>query len=125
MFGLFNTRSRLNLGLQVANLAALSLATYDLITNPQSKLSELGLDIVVHAANFLCLSENADALSGFLVSQLNVLRVGSIYAGVTSGCTGVPLLLNGVDAANHLLTGGTLLFGNDDELAANSQRPAK
>lgn len=117
MFGLFNTNSRWKCGIQVVNLAALSLATYDLITNPEASLAEVGFDVLVHAASFLSLKNNADTLGAFITSGLNMARFGAIYAGVTSGCTGVPLLLNGVDAVNHLVTSGAVLCEDESQTA--------
>ncbi len=41
MFGFFNKKDDLKAGLQIVNLLALGLATYDWFTNPQAKTSEL------------------------------------------------------------------------------------
>lgn len=113
MSNFFNRANNLKLGLQALNLTAFTVATISLIENP-SKLSENGLAMLVHAMNFISLSENADYFGRLISSQLNIFRLGAIYAGVTSGNSGMPLVINTINAMNHLVT-AVALFTNTDE----------
>lgn len=106
------------MGTQVFNFAAFALATYDQMTNPNAKLSENGLDMFVHAMSFLSLHENVSFLRRLVTSGSNMIRLGAIYAAVTSDCSdssATPVALLFVDALGHLMTAGTLIFAPDEE----------
>ncbi|KTD82186.1 hypothetical protein [Legionella waltersii] len=115
MFGWFNQKSTYKKALQIYNLAALGLATYDFFFNPESQYSEVGLDIAVHAMSFLSLQENSNAVLQFFSSWANMYRGGAIYAGVTSGCTRVPGVLNGLDALGHAANGFSIVCSDVEE----------
>lgn len=111
----FNRGNSLKRGVQAVNLLALTVATYDLMTNPNSKFSENGLEIMTNVMSYLCLFENTSFINRFVVSGFNKMRVGAIYAGVTSGCSETSLGLSAVKAVAQLVTSGTLLFASDEE----------
>lgn len=101
----------------------MGLATYDFFFNPESQLSEVGLDFSVHVLSFLSMQENSNLFVQLLSSWANMFRGGAIYAGVTSGCTGVPAVLNGLDGLGHFANGATLIF--PDEAEASTESVAK
>jgi hypothetical protein len=123
MFGWFNQKSTFKRTLQIYNIAAMGLATYDFLFNPESQFSEVGLDFSVHVLSFLSLQENSSLLLQLISSWANMFRGGAIYAGVTTGCTGVPAVLNGLDGLGHFANGTSFMF--TDETEATSQSVAK
>ncbi|MDI1352315.1 MAG: hypothetical protein PSV35_06035, partial [bacterium] len=102
--------------LQIWNLLVLTAATYDLITNPEATYSEVGMDIAIHALSILNLNEDANILLQLFTSGANVFRTGAIYAGVTSGASHVPQLLNYLDVVTHSINAGFVIApGSDSE----------
>ncbi len=100
MFGFFNKKNKLNASLQAVNLLALSLATYDLLANPEANASQLGIDIAVHSLNILGLKENSHLLILVLNSYFNVFRCGALYGDTSS----IHPLIKSVDAGLHFAT---------------------
>lgn len=122
MLHFFNAKNKWQAGVQVTNLLALTWAAYELITNPEAKASELGMDIAIHAITFVSLYEDTNALGSFGSSSLNMFRLGAIYSGVTSGSTSVSIGLNALDAVHHLVNSATsiLCSSGDEETPSSS-----
>ena len=116
MLGFFNRQSAWKAGLQVVNLAALTLVAYDLYQNPD-KLAKNGLDMTVHLVNILCLRENVGALEAFIASNLNSAQVGSLFIGATAGCANLaqPLAATAADVVAHTASGLTIFLGINEE----------
>jgi hypothetical protein len=121
----FNGSNYWKMGMQAFNFAAFSLAIFDQMTNPKAKLSENGLDMFVHAMSFLSLHENASFLRRLVTSGSNMIRLGAIYAAVTSDCSDsstTPVGILFLDALGHLITAGTLIFAPDEEAENRARR---
>ncbi|BCA94830.1 hypothetical protein TUM19329_11910 [Legionella antarctica] len=125
MSGFFNRQSSWKLCLQAVNLAALTIAAYDLYQNPD-KLGQNGFDIAVHALNFLSLRENVDIVEAFLVSNLNGAQLGVLYSGAVSGCASLsrPLLAVAADVVVHALSGTSIFFCPEEELQSEEENKA-
>jgi len=115
MFGFFNKKDTLKAGMQAVNLLALGAATYDLLTNPQAKGSELGMDMAIHALSYLTLRENSDVITRFIGSGFNMFRIGAIYSAVNAGVSSVPLAANLADVAVHLINAVVPIVTDYDE----------
>ncbi|CEK10009.1 hypothetical protein [Legionella hackeliae] len=105
MFRLFkaslNTKSIPHAALQVVNLAAFGAATYALLTDPNATIAEFGLDAAVHLISYFGLSDPASLACEVSASSANLIRLGAIYAGVTSGSTSAPDVANMIDTLVH------------------------
>ncbi|MCW8400006.1 hypothetical protein OQJ26_14575 [Legionella sp. PATHC038] len=93
MIGFFNTENKWRATMQVANGLALMMAAYNLFSNPDTAW-ENGFDIAMCALNVVTFSSNDNALSSIGNSALNFTSLGTVYAGITSGCTANPTLVN-------------------------------
>jgi hypothetical protein len=98
--------------LQAWNVLVLALATYDLISSPTDRFSEVGADIVVHALTILSLQENTSAIMTVLGTSANIFRLGNIYTGTLSGSTTISPFFNAIDTTTHLVNAGSVFFGN-------------
>lgn len=114
MFAFFNQKNEWRWVGQIANVAALALATLDLVNHPEKAL-ELIPDLASHGLNFYALTEESDPCLDFFTAGLNMVRLGAIYSGVALGGSSVPLALNLIDAANHLFTAGVLILSCDND----------
>lgn len=124
MFGFFDKGITWNKGMQLFNAAAFSVALYNLVTDPEAHVAELGLDLVTHAYSLWCLNDNPGFEHQMGGYSINVLRMGDIYRGVVSGVTSVPLLINAADAIGHLLTAGSILLNGSSDKDDNKQTTA-
>lgn len=124
-FGFFNTKSSLNFGLQVVNLAAFGLAAYELYQNPD-RLAKAGLDMAVHAFNFICLRENVSAVESLLNVAANCMQVGALYTGSTASCARFeqPLAVSAVDTVVHLGTAATVFWSDMEEQPSTTPKMA-
>ncbi len=113
MFGFFEKSMTWNKGMQLFNAAAFSVALYNLITDPEAKAAELGLDLVTHAYSLWCLQDNPGFKNQLAGPAVNLVRLGEIYGGVMSGITQIPLLVSTVDAIGHLLNAGSILMNSE------------
>lgn len=116
MFRLFDKRKQLKSALQLYNALTLCLASYDLITNPQAKFSEVGADVLIHAVTMYSLRDGVGVLAPLFTSAANIFRMGSIYSGLTLGGSSVPQFLNCLDMANHFINAVAVLPYSDEEL---------
>ena len=123
MFGLFNRQNPVKAGLQAYNLLVITLGAYELYKHPE-KFAEFGADIFVHTVTFLSLQQNQFTLGALGSAALNIARLGSIYTGVTSGCTSVSGLSNAGEVVNHLVNAGVLLLGDSKDSDAESKNKA-
>ncbi|KTC81628.1 hypothetical protein [Legionella brunensis] len=99
----FNRKSIVSGGMQVVNLVAFGGAAYNLLTNPEASVAEFGLDMLVHGVSYFALSDTANLLTTTGSSFINTVRLGAIYAGMTTlGCSEVPGAALAVDAVLHL-----------------------
>lgn len=112
MFGFFNQNSGWRMTGQIINASALVLASYDLLQHPE-KVLELVPDLASHALNVYALGEPCDPCLELVTAAMNMIRMGTIYGGVALGGTAVPLVLNLIDAGNHLVTSGILILTSD------------
>jgi hypothetical protein len=115
MLNFFNSKNKWNASVQAYNMLVLTIATYDLATNPDSTWSEMGADVFVHAVTLLSLQENASLWTGLTSTFLNAARFGAIWSGATSGSSSVALALNGIDAANHIVNAATSFLSSCDK----------
>lgn len=111
MFSLFNQSSPWKKGLQIFNLLVLTTATYNLFSDPDTELSQSGLQILVHATNVLALRENSNLITDVMTIGLNIFSLGAIYGQSTSKDFAAPLL-NTMMVVAHLLTSGTIVSQN-------------
>ncbi|KTD35361.1 hypothetical protein Lmor_0808 [Legionella moravica] len=109
MFGMFNQASQWKRGLQIVSVLLLSTATYKLLTDPDAKASVEGLDIAVHALNFLTLREHASPLNEFLTLGVNLFSMGASYTRMTSESTQTSPLLDALGVVSTVLNTGALL----------------
>ena len=124
MLNFFNSKNKWRANVQAYNMLVLTLATYDLATNPDSTWNEMGADIFVHAVTLLSLQTNTSLWTGLTSTFLNVARVGAIWSGATSGSSSVALTLNGIDAANHIVNAATSFwFAGDNNTEGTSEAP--
>ena len=86
---------------QGANLIALAAALYAIYENPESA-AEFGLDTIVHGTTALTMRQGAGLTDVCGASALNLLRLGAIYSGVTSGCSPAPMAALVIDTGFHL-----------------------
>ena len=103
MFSFFNKQSPYKAALQIYNLVTVALVAHDLATKPEATWSEDGFDILVHLASAIALQVKPSVITDLSSVLLNSVRIGAIYSGVTSGGSAIPLALNIVDVANHLV----------------------
>ncbi|CAM3068742.1 Uncharacterised protein [Legionella steigerwaltii] len=101
MFGFFNAENKWRAAMQITNGLALMFAAYNLLSNPET-VWENGFDIAMCALNVVTFSSNDNALSSIGNCALNFTGLGTVYAGVTSGCTVNPLTVNAGKAVLHL-----------------------
>lgn len=87
--------------MQVLNGLALMMAAYNLISNPET-VWENGFDIAMCALNVVTFSSNDNALTSIGNAALNFTGMGTVYAGVTSGCSSNSVAVNMGKAALHL-----------------------
>ncbi|ASQ46623.1 hypothetical protein [Legionella clemsonensis] len=114
----FNSKNRFYAGLQVVNLAALGAAGFTLLTNPEASLAEFGLDALTHALSYVALSDSQSLVAEFGSTAVNLIRLGAIYAGMTTaGCSEVPVAVAAVDALVHLVNSGASLIKFADSAA--------
>ena len=126
MLSFFNSKNKWKTSVQAYNMLVLTLATYDLATNPDSTWNEMGADIFVHAVTLLSLQENRSLWTGLTSTFLNAARVGAIWSGASSGSSSVGLTLNGIDAANHIVNATTSFLSACDkstESPPNAPKP--
>jgi hypothetical protein len=104
--------------MELYNVALVAVVFFDLWTNPKANAYESGFDIAVHAFTAMSLNEHCESVILKLGSTAtNIMRLGSIYTGVTSGFTAVPIILNAADTINHSLNTVFLLSSiNTDEV---------
>lgn len=101
MMGFFNNTNKWRATMQVANGLALMVAAYNMFSKPETAW-ENGFEIAMHALNFITFSSNDNALTSISNAALNCASLGSIYTGITSGCSTKPLMVNMADALLHL-----------------------
>ncbi len=112
MFGMFNQDSQWKKGLQLFNVLLLSTATYKLLTDSDAKGSVEGLEIAVHAINFLSLRENSNALSEIMTIGVNLFSLGASYSRMTSETTHSSPLTDALGVVSTLLNTGALISGS-------------
>ena len=111
-----------NAGLQVLNFAALGLACYDLMTNPQASKSEQTILMLAHLLNYMALEKDADMLLAAGSSYVNGIRLGMLVVLLTRQICQASLLLNVLSGALSVVgTFNPLLI--DDRPSACSERP--
>ena len=113
MIGFFHQTNQWRRALQIYNTLAFTIAAYELVNNPAASIYEVGADMLIHLATCYSLGKDASAPSELGWGAVNLMRIGAIYAGVTSGISAFSSPLNALDAVGHLLNAGTLIF--DDE----------
>ncbi|KTD07056.1 hypothetical protein [Legionella jamestowniensis] len=121
----FNTNNRFYASMQVVNLAAFGAASVTLLTDPEASFAEFGLDALTHALSYLALSDTQSMATEFGSTVINLIRLGAIYAGMTTaGCSEVPVAAAAVDALVHLTNSGASLvkFADAAEAASQSHR---
>ena len=122
MLGFFNPKNNWKTALQAYNLLALTLATYELATNPDASQNELGADIVIHAMTIINLGENTSFLMGMIASWSNAARFGAICSAGKSGYSSVAGALESMDALNHLVNMlGSFVAACDDHEPDNTR----
>lgn len=97
----FNRQRTWKATFQAYNLLVMGIAAYDFLTNPRATFSEHGTDLAIHALTILTLREVPSGLTAGGTSLLNVMRLGAIYAGMTSGCSALTSIANIADALTH------------------------
>ncbi|MBL7481267.1 hypothetical protein [Legionella bononiensis] len=112
MLGLFNQDSQWKKGLQLFNLFLLSTATYKLLTDPDAQVSAEGLEITVHALNFLSLREHSSVLSELLTVGVNLFSLGASYSRMTSETTHTSPLIDALGVVSTVLNTGALISGS-------------
>ncbi len=110
MPGFFNQQNATRRVMQYVNVAGAAVATYDLMTNPASQQSEVGLDLATHFLNLYLLGNDNSAGSDITSITVNSLRLGSLFSALTTGCSSVPIQLNLLDTGIHTLTLLTSMF---------------
>lgn len=99
----FFSKSKGTATLQTLNLAAMAVALYELGTNPDASIFEVGADVFVHGATVLTLREDGHFLEGLGSFSLNMMRVGGILHSLALGCTSFPKVALASDFVLHLL----------------------
>lgn len=97
--GFFN-RSVVTATVQALNLAAVAAALYGISQDPDS-IYELGLDAFVHGYTAYAMRQCGGDWEAIGASALNLVRLGAIYSGVTSGSTSAPLAALAADTLFH------------------------
>lgn len=121
MIGFFNTENKWRATMQVANGLVLMMAAYNLFSDPET-VWENGFDIAMCALNVVTFSSNDNALSSIGNAALNFTSLGTAYAGVTSGCTANPLMVNAGKAMLSLTNAVTSICYKHD---ANQETTSK
>ncbi|WP_454782018.1 hypothetical protein [Legionella sp. WA2022007384] len=101
MFGFFNRENSWRATMQVANGIALSIAAYNLLSNPET-IWENGFEIVMLGLNVVTFSSNDNALTSIGNAALNFTGLGTDYAGATTGCTANSLPITAAKALLHM-----------------------
>jgi hypothetical protein len=114
MFNFFSDFSHQDVyrkSIQLLNLTALAVATYDLYQNPE-KLSTIGLAIFARATNFICMDSNTTVIKAVLASNLNFLQLGAVLQRATSTCPDSQVSLGTLlaNAALHTTSGFSTMF---------------
>ena len=125
MFSLFNInrKNSWKAAIQAYNLLAMTIAIYELTTDPEASKSELVPDIATHLVSIISLQENVSCLAEFASILLNATRVGSIYTGVTLGGSSMSIAFNCMDAANHLINMMSPLTGTEQADSNTASAP--
>ena len=87
--------------MQVVNGVVLVMAAYEMLSKGELDW-ENGFDLAMGALNVLTFSRNDNALTSLGDTALSFTGLGTVYAGVTSGCTASSLVGNAGKAALHL-----------------------
>lgn len=122
MFGLFNSTNKSKRNMQILNVAAFTVAACSFFSDPEKPLSEHALRMATHALTLVSLSQDESVLWPFVGAAVNMMRVGDIYARVTSGSSHAPLALSLLGAALHLFNAPVLLIIDDKPSAPSASR---
>lgn len=115
----FNTRSEARTIMQLCNIVAMGAATYELMTNPEASVAEMGFAMATYLASHAALRDRAGVFSDIGSVGINCMRLGAIYASTTSGVSSLPLWTNAVDGALRL-TNIITQFSTSDDYEAGS-----
>ncbi|QDP72441.1 hypothetical protein FOG18_07655 [Legionella israelensis] len=121
MPGFFNRENRFRTAMQIYNLSIASLALYNLLTDPEASFAELGPDIIIHVTSAISYQSSELGFTDIGSAALNFFRIGSIYTGVSSGCSSVSTDLNLADVGNHMANILTSIFAVNSEKEDNSE----
>ncbi|PWY55215.1 hypothetical protein DGG96_13650 [Legionella qingyii] len=125
MISFFNKENRWRATMQVANGLALTMAAYNLFSNPET-VWENGFEIAMLALNVVTFSSNDNALSSIGNAALNFTSLGTVYAGATSGCTSNSLPVSLGNAFLHMTNAVTsICYRYEPNEENTSETPAK
>ena len=103
-FNLINKRSGYAQSLQAYNSLLMVYSIFNYFTNPNATWDEQLVEAFLNAMTVCTLRETASAGEAVITAAANLIGLGGVLRGVTSGSTSMPLMMNTLEGLLHFVS---------------------